>query len=171
MKKVKIIFLLFLLQLVVGCKSSYLKNVDPAFLNSAKIEIWSYPERNSWHYKDTVKHYHYSEDLKIEDGKLNIANNQNIKEIVVLNKDQIEIFYHDFYNSKICDGDVVSACYYPRHLIVFYNEKNEVVNALELCFECSQMKALNNFNYPSLCEDKIDLIIKDFKSFGINFFK
>lgn len=43
----------------------------------------------------------------------------------------------------------VSYCYIPRDAIVFYDGDDNPVATLEVCFECSHVKASNGMEFPS----------------------
>jgi len=167
-KIMKQLFFLFFI-ILVGCKSTQIKMpVDDAFLSAERIEIWSYPNREIWH-REGVDNTGALKELKIENGKVNIEKN-NIKEKIILSKEQIEKIYQTLYDNKICDYESVAACYQPRHLIVFFNSEDKVFNALEICLSCTQIQSINEFNYPNLCDTKMDKLEEVFKSFGIKYF-
>lgn len=42
----------------------------------------------------------------------------------------------------------VGACYEPRHGIVFYNNVNELIGYIEICFECSQIHVFGKVPFP-----------------------
>ena len=59
-------------------------------------------------------------------------------------------------------------CYDPRHTIVFYNENNDIIGFVELCFSCMNSKSSNNFTG---LKDKMLYQEKLFQEFGITYFE
>ena len=159
----------FFFLILVGCKPTQeVVSVDNAFFVAERIEIWSYPNREIWH-REGEDNMGALKELKIENGKVNIEKN-NIKEKIILSKEQIEKTYQTLYDNKICDYESIATCYQPRHLIVFLNSEDEVFNVLEICLSCTQIQSINEFNYPNLCDTKMDKLEEVFKSFGIKYF-
>lgn len=159
----------FFFLILVGCKPTQeVVSVDNAFFVAERIEIWSYPNREIWHREGDDNMWALKE-LKIENGKVNIEKN-NIKEKIILSKEQIEKTYQTLYDNKICDYESIATCYQPRHLIVFLNSEDEVFNVLEICLSCTQIQSIDKFNYPDLCDTKMNKLAKVFKSFGIKYF-
>lgn len=39
-------------------------------------------------------------------------------------------------------NQVVTDCYIPRHILVFYDEQNTIVGAIEICLECEKVRFL-----------------------------
>lgn len=164
-------FFLLLFLTIFSCKSTQEKiQVDNVFLEADKVEIWSYANREIWHIENVEgSDSKRMENLEIENGKLNI-DLINVKEKIKLTKKEVAEIYKILFSSKICKYVSVAACYQPRHLIVFYDSEEKVINALEICLSCIQIQSINNFNYPDLCEQKMDKLEKLFKSFGINYY-
>jgi hypothetical protein len=44
------------------------------------------------------------------------------------------------YNTDTATTRIVADCFYPRHNIIFLNDKDSVVNYLSVCFECNIVK-------------------------------
>lgn len=160
----------FFFLVLVGCKSTQeVVSVDNAFFVAERIEIWSYPNREIWD-REGEDNMGAFKELKIENGKVNIEKSR-IKEKIILSKEQIEKVYQTLYDNKICDYESIAPCYQPRHLIVFFNSEDKVFNALEICLSCIQIQSIDKFNYPNLCDTKMNKLEKVFKSFGIKYFE
>ena len=162
-------FFLLLFLTIFSCKSTQEKiQVDNVFLEADKVEVWSYQNRENWHREIDVEREGMKQ-LEIVKGQLNIDKNF-IKERIVLTVKQIKDLESVLYDDKVCEYVSIAACYQPRHLIVFYDSEEKVLNALEICLSCIRIEPINNFNYPDLCEQKMDKLEKLFKSFGINYY-
>lgn len=126
------------------------------FNEADKIVIYSYKSRDSASLGEKL----------IVHGKFTL---KNFKETVVLNQLQKDSLFSLLYNYKTryddCSGITASACYVPRHSIVFYKDKRAIA-FLELCLECGQENA-NNTDFGNFCYGKMDLFEKYFKSIGI----
>ncbi|WP_417367128.1 hypothetical protein [Flavobacterium beibuense] len=77
----------------------------------------------------------------------------------------------------------MTGCYEPRNAILFFNEKNEIIACIEICFECSSISAIkgkNDLIYSALlefimdsddssCIEKFTLLHSFFKAQGVKF--
>ncbi len=76
-------------------------------------------------------------DNVIVDGKL--SSTAQPKEGVSLNVEQIERFKKAVFNHKPPNRRV-GMCFYPHHGFVFYNENDEIIGHLTVCFVCSNYR-------------------------------
>ena len=61
------------------------------------------------------------------------------KSIVELNNDQIEKLNSVLKFSRSGLHDMAS-CYHPRHCIIYENKKGDIIEFLEICFECKRSR-------------------------------
>jgi len=133
------------------------------FSEADKIEVVSYPVRYSW---DTIRNSkrEYLGSL-VQNKKL--VNPSEIKERIFLN----DLFRRKLFNSlfirknKECE---VAACFDPRHAILFYNDKSEIIANIEICFDCGGSEA--TFEHNELCYEGLKPIGDLFKEAGIEYF-
>ena len=133
----------------------------------SKIEFISYcGDRIMW---DTIgsngKNFFYK-DVVIN-SKLNFDSTM-IKERVILNKNQEK----ELINLMVCDTcepeELPSACYMPRHLILFRDKKNKIIAYNEFCFECIGSRHSKNLDdFQKFC---LSDMYKQFEKAGIKFF-
>ena len=98
-------------------------------------------------------------ELKIEKDTIQIPNIKIIDNIVLdkyFSKKIVEVLLS---RENKC---IVSDCYFPRHLILFYKQ-NKIVDFYEFCAECGGSRQSKNINFPHLCSEKGDRIIRIFK--------
>jgi hypothetical protein len=76
-------------------------------------------------------------------------------ERVSLNEKQTDSLFAIIYNyESIDDVHLSSACYNPRHAILFY-KGNTLVQYFEICFECMGTQYLRNKSrFPKFCNDQ-----------------
>ncbi|WP_417941892.1 hypothetical protein [Flavobacterium sp. RS13.1] len=148
----KIIFLIVILSLV-SCKNEKAKETaeiegtpiaksvskmihkrEFPIKDFSKIELISYYDRISW---DTIKHkgkQPFVKDL-VDNYKLTFDTTM-IEERVTLNKIQEK----ELLNLILCDTcvpeEMSAACYRPRHLILFRDQKNRIIGYDEFCITC-----------------------------------
>jgi hypothetical protein len=133
----------------------------------SKIELLSYYDRTIWDTAKVEGEDLFYKTLAIK-GKLTF-DSTFIREKIVLNKDQEK----ELLNLMVCDTcipeEVQSACYMPRHMIVFRDKENKIVGYNEFCFDCIGSRNSENLNdFQKFClGDMHDLFAK----FGIKYFK
>lgn len=92
------------------------------------------------------------------------------KEIITLNKKQIDQLSFLMYNIGMKDtkaGLSVNSCYNPRNAIIFLDKKGKILEYIELCFECQQVRFSKNANLGLRCAQKLDLLKALFRKVGI----
>lgn len=67
--------------------------------------------------------------------------------------------YHHNPASKVADRS--ASCYNPRNAVVFLDDKDEIVEFIEICFSCNQYYFFSKKDYDTGCVGKLELI-KDF---------
>jgi hypothetical protein len=61
-------------------------------------------------------------------------------------------------------------CYMPRNAMVFYNKKNEIIDCIEICFQCENYTLLKNkLPLKGMCREQLEGLKKIFADFGINY--
>jgi hypothetical protein len=134
--------------------------------NFSKIEIVSYYDRIKW---DTLEYKKESPFYKIlvDNYKLTFDSTM-IQERVVLKKAQEK----ELLDLMVCDTcvpeEISAACYMPRHMILFRDNKNRIIGYNEFCINCIGSRSSTNLNgFQKYCySDMGDL----FRKFGIKLF-
>lgn len=141
----------------------YSDSIDFKLEKIKRVEVFSYPDRLSW---DTIRH---REEI-IRNNKIDFDTSMINEKVTLLKQQQIkELFYLIKIHCKN-EGDVApfSACYMPRNLILFYNDKNKIIAHIELCFTCgtsnSSANLQENWDY---CKDDVKVFLK---KAGIKYF-
>ena len=141
-----------------------LNQIETFFKNVSKIEIYSYLDRNKWDNNDNKDFRHFT---SFKDGKINIKN-EYIKEKIYLDQNQILKVKEVFKAGSFNDDDLTAMCYDPRHLLVFYNSKNEIIAYIEICFDCFNFDSSKNVEM--FAEFAFNLL-PYLKEFGIKYYK
>lgn len=94
-----------------------------------------------------------------------------ITEERTLTKEQIDeltsILYNVTYKGKI-DTEDITACYNPRNAILFCDKNNNLLDYIELCFECSRSRmSSEKISLGDVCDQKWDLLKTFFSTAGI----
>lgn len=160
--KMKYLAVFILSFLFFSCK----KEREFPLKNFTKVEFVSYYDRTVW---DTIKINGKNSIYKtlVVNGKF-AFDSTFIREKIVLNKKQEK----ELLNLMVCDTCVLeelpAACYMPRHMIVFRDEKNKIIAYKEFCFTCVGSRSSDNVKpYNSFCMEDME---KLFKKFGIKYF-
>jgi len=165
----KIVFLIIML-VSISCNKSkgydenvegerpidYSNNIDFELEQIRKVEIYSYPDRLSW---DTIRH---REEI-IRNNKVDFDTSMINEKITLLKKVQIKELFDLIKNHCKIEGDVApySACYMPRNLMLFYNDKNKIIAHIEICFTCGTSNSSNNLSENwDYCKDDLKLFLK-----------
>ena len=114
--------------------------IKSLFNQTKKIEIYAYLDQNRWEKKDR------NEYLKA--NTINDIPSKYLRNKIVLNHNQIKKLEKELIksNQKI-EGR--ADCFDPRHTIVFYNENDNILGNIELCFQCGKA----NFPCKALVAD------------------
>lgn len=136
------------------------------FSEASSIELFSYPDRMSW---DTLtqKHGTYFNVNILSNGKMDVDPNQ-IRERIVLSQDQKHKLFNLLFNIQ-CKWEGGSACFEPRHALVFYNKDQQAFAFIEICLKCAAVRTSDKVNFGGLCYPKIIELSKLFESFGIKY--
>lgn len=158
MRCLKIIFLIFL---VVSCKSPKTETSEYLLDNTSKIIIMSYPERTYWDVRN--------DNAIIENNKI-LFDTTMVKDKIQLKNDDIKTFIKilnkEFVSS---DGvDQISTCYLPRHLAIFYDKNNKVIAYLESCFNCGT--TLTSKNLEVFSGFDLDNLKEFYKKINVKYF-
>jgi hypothetical protein len=129
-------------------------NIDAFFKNVSTIEIFAYLDRNKWEQTDY--------DNFINDKK-------NIKEKYLKNKISLKKNEIEKLKNELKKGEIGMSykCFDPRHLIIFYDEKNNEIGYIELCFDCKTTKSSSNVKS---FERSVFNLINLFQELGITYY-
>lgn len=156
----KILAIITLFQLCFSTAQKNDKNqIDSIFIKTKKIEIYAYLDQSKWDKKD--KYEYLKNDSIVNIPSIYLRNEIKIskKQISKLKKGLIKS------PNKIEER---ADCYMPRHTIFFYDEKDEILGFVELCFSCMNSRTSNNF---TALKDKMLYQEKLFQEFGITYFE
>lgn len=67
-------------------------------------------------------------------------------------------------------GGEVSACFFPRHAVAFFDAKDELVGQIAICFECNQVEAMPRLEGVPAVEDARehgDAVMSGFSEAGV----
>lgn len=132
------------------------------FSETTKIEIISYPVRYEW---DTIRNGERKVMASLVENKQFQPDTLHIKDRVILNNKFTNQLFKSFFTKY--EGCTVAACFDPRHAILFYNEKREIIAYLEVCLDCGNSQSSGNFKYDDLCEITLAEL---FEQAGIKYF-
>lgn len=133
------------------------------FSKAERIELVSYPVRYNW---DTIRNGKKTYLGPIVENK-KLVDPSGFKERVLLNEKQKQNLFNSLFirETKECE---VAMCFDPRHAILFYNEKLEIIANIEICFECGN--SYSTFKHNELCYEGLAPISNIFKEAGIKYF-
>ncbi|BCY29112.1 hypothetical protein [Flavobacterium okayamense] len=139
-----------------------LNEIEHFFKDVSNVEIYAYFNRTHWKHED-------SEDFRtfknFKNGKVFIEE-VYIRNKITLSIEQINKL-KDSFKEGYRDGATL-ACYNPRHLIVFYDNKNDIKGYIEVCFECSNLDYSEN---TASFANSIFHMKSLLKEFGITYFE
>ncbi|SEO84619.1 hypothetical protein SAMN05444671_1248 [Flavobacterium sp. CF108] len=151
---------------IVKSVSKVINKRDFPLKNFSKIELVSYYDRIMW---DTVKYKGEQPFRKVlvDNYKLTFDSTM-IQERVILNKIQEK----ELLNLVVCDTcvpeEISAACYRPRHMILFRDNKNRIVAYNEFCISCNGSRNSANIDgFQKYCLYEMGDL---FKKFGIKLF-
>ena len=88
-----------------------------------------------------------------------------IQERIILNKDQEKELLNLMVSDSCSLEQIESACYNPRHMILFRDNKNRIIGYNEFCLECSSSRYSDNLQgFQKHCYFDMENL---FKKFGI----
>ena len=96
-----------------------------------------------------------------------------VKESKILNTSQIDSLTGILYNIgfKSTSSSVITesaSCYNPRNSVVFLNSKKEVIDYIEICFQCNRHRfGSEKIKEFDVCSSKYDILKDFFSSNGI----
>ena len=168
----KALFLISML-LLISCKnndaektfSKVINKRDFPIKNFSKIELISYYNRIYWDTK--FKGEFPTHKVLLEDYKLTFDSTM-IQERVVLNKIQEKELLNLMLSDSCTLEQITSACYNPRHMILFRDNKNRIIGYNEFCLECGSSRNSDNLeDFQQYCYYDMSNL---FKKFGIKLF-
>ena len=168
----KVLFLISIL-LLISCKnndaektfSRVINKRDFPIKNFSKIELISYYNRIYWDTK--FKGEFPVHKVLVEDYKLTFDSTM-IQERVVLNKVQEKELLNLMVSDSCSIDQIGAACYNPRHMILFRDNKNRIIGYNEFCLECGSSRNSDNLeDFQQYCYYDMSNL---FKKFGIKLF-
>ncbi|MFZ0596169.1 MAG: hypothetical protein WAM46_04240 [Flavobacterium sp.] len=146
--------------------SKAIRKRDFPVKNYSTIELVSYYNRIYW---DTIKYKGVQPFNKVlvDNYKLTFDSTM-IQERVILNKIQEK----ELLNLIVCDTcvpeEISSACYNPRHMILFRDSKNRIIGYNEFCINCNGDRNSHNLEgFQKYCLYEMGDL---FRKFGIKLF-
>lgn len=92
-------------------------------------------------------------------NKLDYKNIKECKNLELINIIELsEILYNFNYNPKKDKTISVASCYMPRNAIVFLDSEENIIEFIEICFECGGHYVFRESNFGEFCDGKIQLI-------------
>ncbi|GEM_PF-843106 len=168
----KILFLVIIV-FFISCKnkqeektfSKVINKRDFPIKNLSKIELISYYNRILWDSK--FKGEFPTHKVLVENYKLTFDSTM-IQERVILNKIQEKELLNLMVSDSCSLDQIESACYNPRHMILFRDNKNRIIAFNEFCLECSSSRNSENLkDFQKYCYYDMSNL---FKKFGIKLF-
>lgn len=168
----KIIFLIAII-LFISCKkneeekifSKVIDKRDFPIKNFSKIELISYYNRVCWDTK--FKGEFPTHKILVDNYKLTFDSTM-IQERIILNKDQEKELLNLMVSDSCSLEQIESACYNPRHMILFRDNKNRIIGYNEFCLECFSSRNSDNLeSFQKYCYFDMENL---FKKFGIKLF-
>ena len=79
--------------------------------------------------------------------------------------DLVNLFYGYKYKYGPSDG-----CYWPRNGIVFYDDSNNLIGLIEICFQCNKIETWGHIpEYIGFCDGQEDRLVKLFLKYGFKY--
>jgi hypothetical protein len=108
---------------------------------------------------------------KETDAPIDSTNQNKLKDIITLNKKQIDsltdILYNVGYRGKFYTIEEKN-CYIPRNAILFVNSIGKIFAFIEICFECSGNRlSSKGIKTGDFCEQKYTLLQDFFTKMGV----
>jgi hypothetical protein len=151
---------------IVKSASKVINRRDFPIKNFSKIELVSYHNRILW---DTLRYKGERPSYKMlaDNYKLTFDSTM-IQERVILNKSQEKELLNLMISDACVPEEISAACYDPRHMILFRDNKNRIIGYNEFCINCIGSRTSTNLNgFQKYCySDMGDL----FRKFGIKLF-
>jgi|GEM_PF-722119 len=155
--KLKCILVLITMLSFVSCNSGATRQVkrsglDP-FANASRVELLRYNDRMAWWPKMGE-----GDQPLLEEGKLNIPRDSILARMELNSLVQTE-WKQALYDGEICDENLVSYCYQPRHMLVFYEADDRVLGYIEICFSCENGEVSDGLRPVSFCAERMELLL------------
>lgn len=132
------------------------------FSKAVKIAVVSYPSWMSISINEKYKDGSFKEGLHVIKGKLYRS---SIKEYVTLNTSQRDNLTNIIFNTafrKTGYNEIEkAACFDPRNAILFYDNRGQIFDYIEICFECkNDVSFSKKIDIGTLCNQKYDMLKK-----------
>lgn len=120
------------------------------FTKAYKVDLLYYrSDRMKW--KDSLSY------RIIKDNQLLIPND-SISKTITLDSLQKANWNDALYETHLCEEHMVAGCYAPHHLLVFYDEKNNLLSAIEICISCSGGWISEGTRQIVFCPERMSLL-------------
>lgn len=110
------------------------------------------------------------DEIPKTNGKIDLS---KVKEIETLTSSDIDELSDIFYNFGYKENPKIQVnikCYEPRNAILFLNEKGEIFEYIEICFECKKtVESSKKISLGEMCNQKLEMIKQIFKKRNIKF--
>lgn len=110
------------------------------------------------------------DEIPKTNGKIDLS---KVKEIETLTSSDIDELSDIFYNFGYKENPKIQVnikCYEPRNAILFLNEKEEIFEYIEICFECKKtVESSKKISLGEMCNQKLEMIKQIFKKRNIKF--
>jgi len=176
------IFLLIAVVILISCKnekkkvltentgvpivSKVINKRDFPIKNFSKIELVSYYDRIMWDtldYKDKTPF----RKILVDNYRLTFDSTM-IQERVILNKMQEKELLSLMVSDTCAPEELSAACYKPRHMILFRDNKNRIIGYDEFCIECVGSRSSDNLTgFQKYCYSDMQKLLE---KFGIKLF-
>ncbi|MEA5140706.1 hypothetical protein [Arcicella rigui] len=93
-----------------------------------------------------------------------------VKTLTYLEVDKLtDIFYNYGFRGSI-HVNIETACYNPRNAILFLDNNGEIVDFIEICFECHKARTSSDkISLGDMCDQKLNMLFDLFKKVGIEY--
>lgn len=144
------------------------KSIFP-FSKAVKTEILSYKSAHDTENPFTdILQDHMNNPARLKETLL--SNKLNVKERIVLTKEQTKELYQLLYKTK-CGDEIKGNCFVSRHAIVFYDKEDTPIAVTEISLDCATASISKGFTKFELCQSKVNLLKTYLQSIGITYFE
>lgn len=116
-------------------KKDFSKSMSFKYDDISEVIMYSFPDKEFIKQIDGYlrKDINFNTDVQLS--------NDFIKERIVLSEIQKRELFNLISKDSCNSKQLIADCYNPRHQIVFKDEKDNVIGAIEICFSCGEIKS------------------------------
>ena len=183
----KYIFIIIGLFTLISCGSQYKEKLFYKNMSCVKQEKLTVYERNKIYPYNVSNKIILATYLQKENGVMggemqayfsslkedrNLFDKKRFNEFIYLNDNQknelTEIIFNYGYKKNINIG-INSGCYMPNNAILFLDKDDNLLEFIEICFDCNQFRTSNEkITLGDKCMQKMNLLDNFFLKSGIN---